>query len=236
MITIITAIKNGEKHINSLITSLNSQTSKNFRLLVIDSLSTDRSLEIIYKNANFIFKIDSQPDFSIYHAINIGVQKVETDYYCVAGSDDIYSPTFIANFYSIIDENKYDLILGTVLSNKTLIRPYVKNSFISPVNASHSIGTIIKTDVHRSLGLYSNMYPIVADKKLVLDIVNMSKNIHYSDTVFGEYSQEGFSSLNSIDYIFDLFKLQISYNRNVILQFALFVFRFFKIIIKRNFN
>jgi glycosyltransferase involved in cell wall biosynthesis len=236
MITIITAVKNGEKYINTLISSLNKQTSKKFRWLVIDSISTDKSIEIINSKANFSFQIYSQADFSIYHALNIGVNKVETDYYCVAGCDDSFHPTFVENFYSIIDDNKYDLILGSVISNKKLIKPFVKNKFISPVNASHSIGTIIKTNIHKTIGMYSILYPIVADKKLVMDIENKSNNIYLTDLVFGEYSQEGFSSLNSIDYIFDLFKLQISYNKNVILQFALFVFRFFKIILKKKIN
>lgn len=233
MITIITAVKNGEKDISNLITSLNNQTSKDFKWLVVDSLSTDQSINIIKTESNFPFKIYSQPDFSIYHALNIGVEKVESDYYCVAGSDDAFSPDFVENFYSIINNKQYDLILGTVSSNKRFIKPYIKKRFISPVNASHSIGTIIKTDVHKRIGLYSRMYPVVADKKLVMDIEKKSTNIHYTDLVFGEYSQEGFSSLNSIDYIFDLFKLQINYNSNFIVQIALFVFRFLKIQLKK---
>jgi glycosyltransferase involved in cell wall biosynthesis len=233
MITIITAIKNGEKHINGLITSLNNQTSKDFKWLVIDGMSTDNSIDFINDKSEFSFKIFSQLDFSIYHALNIGITKVDTLYYCVAGCDDKFSNTFIEDFYSIIENEKYDLILGTVMSNGNLIRPFLKNIFISPVNASHSIGTIIRTDIHRSLGLYSNMYPIVADKKLVMDIQLISNKIHFTDKVFGEYSQEGFSSLNSIDYIFDLFKLQIKYKRNFIFQFILFFFRFLKILIKK---
>ncbi len=233
MLTIITAIKNGEKHISGLITSLNNQTSKNFKWLVIDGMSTDNSIDLISSKSEFSFVIYSQLDFSIYHALNIGIANVDTPYYCVAGCDDKFSTSFVEEFYTIIENKKFDLILGTVMSNGDLIRPYVKNSFISPVNASHSVGTIISIDIHKEVGLYSNMYPVVADKKLVMDIEKLSKNIHFTDKVFGEYSQNGFSSLNSMDYIFDLFKLQINYNRFYILQLALFLFRFFKMTVKK---
>ncbi|TKC03496.1 glycosyltransferase [Pedobacter cryotolerans] len=231
MITIVTAIKNGEKDILNLIFSLNNQTSTNFQWLVIDSLSTDNSINLIKENATFNFRIYSQEDFSIYHAMNIAVAKLETEYYCIAGCDDTFSLDFVSKINAILSKKKYDLILGCVFSKNKTIFPFVTKKWLSPVNASHSVGTVIRTDIHKVVGMYSRMYPIVADKKLVMDIERNSTNIYYSESIFGEYSQDGFSSVNSLAYICDLFKLQVSYNNKILLQILLFIFRISKLLL-----
>ena len=233
MITIVTANKNGGRCISALIDSLNNQTSRNFKWLVIDGDSNDNSLNIIRELSNFEFKIVSQQDFSIYHALNIALDHIETEYYCVSGSDDFFDSDFVLNFESIINENKYDLIFGSIISNNVVIYPFVKFQFLSPVNASHSIGTIIKKSLHFKVGYYSKLYPVLADKKFVLDVLKFSNNIFYTNIVFGTYSQDGFSSLNSIDYLCDLLKLQIKSGRNTFIQTILFFLRVVKVILKK---
>ena len=114
-----------------------------------------------------------------------------------------------------------------------VISPLVKYQFLSPVNASHSIGTIIKKSLHFDVGYYSKLYPVLADKKFVLDVLKISNNILYSNNVFGTYSQEGFSSLNSIDYLCDLLKLQIKSGRNIFIQTILFFLRAIKVLLKK---
>jgi glycosyltransferase len=133
----------------------------------------------------------------------------------------------------ILNQNKYDLIFGSVISNNKVISPIVKYQFLSPVNASHSIGTIIKKSLHNDVGNYSKLFPVLADKKFVIDVLNISNNICYSDEVFGTYSQEGFSSLNSLDYLSDLLKLQIRSGRNIFIQTTLFFLRAVKIAFKK---
>ena len=49
LISIITAVKNGEKHLEECFESLQNQSYKNFEHIVIDGGSTDRTLEIINK-------------------------------------------------------------------------------------------------------------------------------------------------------------------------------------------
>ncbi len=233
MVTIVTANKNGERFIFNLINSLNNQTSKNFKWLVIDGNSTDNSLDLIKESCNFNFKIISQQDFSIYHALNIAIDHIDTDYYCVSGCDDFFDIDFVKKVDFICHNNKFDLIFGNVISNSKVISPIVKYQFLSPVNASHSIGTIIKKSLHNDVGNYSKLFPILADKKFVIDVLNISKNICYSDEVFGTYSQEGFSSLNSLDYLCDLLKLQINSGRNIFIQTFLFFLRAVKVAFKK---
>jgi glycosyltransferase involved in cell wall biosynthesis len=234
MITIVTANKNGGIYIDQLIESLNRQSSRNFNWLIVDSNSTDNSISKIEKNVNFPFKIISQQDFSIYHALNIAIDNIETDYYCVSGCDDYFEFDFVEKFEKIILKEHYDLIFGCVISNDVVISPKVRFPFLSPVNASHSIGTIIKTSLHKNFGNYSKMYPILADKLFVIDVLKKSNNVMYTTEIFGTYSQTGFSSLNSIDYLCDLFKLQVKNQNNIFIQSALFIIRIIKLSLRSD--
>ena len=84
-LTIITAVKNAESTIINLIESLNRQIDKNFHWYIVDGGSTDNTLEIIKSNTLCPFEIFSSQDFSIYHALNIGVKSIKSKYYVVAG-------------------------------------------------------------------------------------------------------------------------------------------------------
>ena len=233
MITIVTALKNGEKFINHLISSLNSQTNLEFKWLVIDSLSYDNSLEIIQKNCLINYKIIMNEDFSIYHALNIALKLVETEYYCVAGCDDVFDKNFVSNFYQIIKSENYDLILGKVNINNNIIIPISTPTLLNPTNASHSIGTIIKLNLHKKYGIYSNLYPVMADKYFISKIL-LEKNLKFiiSDSLFGTYSVSGFSSINSYDHICDLYKIQIKLGYNSFLQTFILMTRLLKLNLK----
>ena len=228
-LTILTAVKNAELVILPLINSLNSQTSDNFEWLIVDGISTDDTVQIIKNHCHCNYRIISQPDFSIYHALNIGVLNLKSDYYCVAGGDDIFAKDFVEYVNNVIREGYYDLIFGSIKSNGKIYTSELRFTTISPVNASHSIGTVIKKSLHNTVGLYSNMYTIIADKKFVIDALKTTKSVYYSSKILGEYSQSGFSSVNSIDYVCDLFKLQIKNGYNFYIQFMLLLFRIVKI-------
>jgi len=228
-LTILTAVKNAESTILNLLNSLNNQTSFDYHWLIIDGNSVDNTLAIIKDNCKCSYEIISQKDFSIYHALNIGILNIKSDYYCVAGSDDVFSTTFVENINDIINQGDFDLIFGAIKSNGQVYTSKLGNTAISPVNASHSIGTVIKTCLHKSVGLYSNMYPIIADKKFVVDALKFTNKVYHTTEIFGEYSQLGFSSVNSIDYVCDLFKLQIKGGYNFYSQLLLLLYRILKI-------
>lgn len=80
--SIIIRTKNEEKWLGSVLEKLSRQTYKNFEIIIVDSGSTDRTLEIAQKFKTRIFKIKHE-DFSFPYALNFGCRKAEAKKYFV---------------------------------------------------------------------------------------------------------------------------------------------------------
>lgn len=73
LVTIITVVFNGEKHLEQTIQSVISQTYDNVEYIIIDGGSTDGTVDIIRKYEQVIDYWVSEPDGGLYHAINKGI-------------------------------------------------------------------------------------------------------------------------------------------------------------------
>jgi len=80
--SIILRIKNEEKWLRECLSRIFDQTYKNFEVIVVDSGSTDRSLEIARKFPVKIFSIKPE-EFSYPYACNFGCRHAQASKYCV---------------------------------------------------------------------------------------------------------------------------------------------------------
>jgi glycosyltransferase involved in cell wall biosynthesis len=239
LLTIISTTKNCERDIGRLIESLNDQISKSFTWLVIDGGSTDETLNIIKRECKVSYTVINSKDFSIYHAINIGVENIKSNYYAIAGADDFFDHNFVQVVCSVIKKDKPDLIFGSVIINSRVVRARKGYGWLKGmhgVGSSHSIGSVVKKDLHGKNGLYSKMYPIVADQYFIKKCVYSDANAIRLKDIFGTYSVGGFSSINGLHYQLDFFKMQIETEKNFLLQYILFSLRLFKFTIIRHFK
>jgi glycosyltransferase involved in cell wall biosynthesis len=74
--SIIIRTRNEEKWLGRVLEALFGQTYKNFEVILVDSESSDRTLEIAKKFPVKIFNI-LQKDFSYPHALNYGIEKTK---------------------------------------------------------------------------------------------------------------------------------------------------------------
>ena len=239
LLTIITATKNCEKDIGRLINSLNNQTSKNFTWLVVDGGSTDKTLSVINDECKVPYRIVNSKDFSIYHATNIGIENVQTDYYAVSGGDDFFDANFVKTICHAIKKENPDLIFGSVIIKDKVVPPGNCTGWLNGmhgIGSSHSIGSVIKTHLHIKHGLYSKLYPIVADQFFIKKCVYSGAKVLTMKNIFGTYSVEGFSSSNELHYQLDFFKMQIDTEKSFLLQYILFNLRLFKLRFKSFFK
>ena len=75
IVSIITVSYNSVRTISDTIKSVLAQTYQNIEYIIIDSSSTDGTIEIINSFGKSISKIVSEPDNGIYDAINKGIRK-----------------------------------------------------------------------------------------------------------------------------------------------------------------
>ena len=118
-ISVITPVYNGEKTIEKTIKSVISQNYKNIEFIIIDSLSTDKTIEIVNKYKSKISKIISETDKSIYEGINKGLNICTGDIICTLNSGDYFydgALEIISNYFT--EDKDLQFLFGTVQKKK----------------------------------------------------------------------------------------------------------------------
>lgn len=90
VVSVITAVYNGEIHLEKTINSVINQTYSNIEYIIIDGNSSDNTVDIIKKYEKEIDYWISEPDSGIYEAFNKGLSYASGDYIGFINSGDWY--------------------------------------------------------------------------------------------------------------------------------------------------
>lgn len=232
LLTVLTPTKNSCPDISLLVTALESQTSLDFTWLVIDGGSHDDTINIA-KNAKIPHvSIVQSSDFSIYHALNIGLEHILTPFYLVIGSDDIPSCDCIANFVlQLHHDPTVDLVFQAVNINNIYVKARSSLGWLYGMHglgSSHSLGTLIRTSLHQRYGKYSKDFPRLADQYFIKKAVYGGSRVARLASCGGYYSTSGFSSASKHAYLLEFYLMQLQTEKVALLQHFLFWFRWFK--------
>lgn len=230
-ISVITVTKNSEKFLEENINSLINQTYKNFEHIIIDGQSTDKTIEIIKKNSSKVSYWKSEPDISLYDAMNKGIRASSGDIIGILNSDDIYYPGAleIVNKYFSEDSN-LDFLFGTVQKYKLLHGFYPnKIKWTFGFYTTHSVGFFIKKSSQDILGLYDTQYKYSADYDLFYRMIVKNKMIGKAtkkNEVLGKFRQGGLSSrISYLDFLRENNKIRINNGQNVFIVYLIFTLR-----------
>lgn len=192
-ISIITTTFNSENTIEETIASLNSQTYKNFNLIVIDNLSKDKTIKKIKESFKGELKVVSEKDSGIYDALNKGIEASDGDIIFILHSNDriikndcfekinklfaMFQPDLI--YGDIIIENKFskkinrDWISNKInLHNKVLTRSSYVNEIKKGWAPPHT-SLFIKKNIIKKMGKYNTNYEISADYDYIIRLFSI---------------------------------------------------------------
>ena len=102
LVSVVIAVKNGERFIETAVESVLSQTYSHIEIIVVDGNSTDRTLERIKRFGEV--KIFSQQGKGIGNAYNEGIAASRGDYISFLSSDDFWTPDKIAKQISALQD------------------------------------------------------------------------------------------------------------------------------------
>jgi glycosyltransferase involved in cell wall biosynthesis len=205
-ITIITVCYNSEKTIKDTIESVLSQDYRDIEYLIIDGMSSDKTMDIIQEYKKEIVKVISEPDGGIYDAMNKGIKHATGDVIGILNSDDFFeNSSVISDVVKHFDSNPIaDLIIGDVVyvdplnvekitrfySSKKFRRSKLRFGWMPPHAA-----TFIKQSTYQRLGSYSTDFKISADYELFVRML-LVHGLNYSriDQVLTRMRTGGVSS------------------------------------------
>jgi len=114
-VSILIRTKNEERHLGETLSVLYSQTYKNYEVLVVDSGSTDRTLEIAREYPVSIFEIKPE-DFTWGYSLNFGFRKAKGTYViCLSAHSLPLSDGWLATIISNFDDEKVAAVMCNTL-------------------------------------------------------------------------------------------------------------------------
>jgi len=229
-ITVITATLNAADTLPRLISDLENQSDQDFFWIIKDGGSSDQTISLLESARIKQKKLLRSQDTGIYDALNQAIQIVSTSYYLVIGADDRLFPGSISNYKESAMDDPWMVSAG-VLVNGCLKKPGSGKRWLHGMSAfvsSHSVGLMIRRDLHDRLSLYETRYSICEDQRFVKVAVDHGYYVRHADFVAGEYFLEGFSNKWFSKYLFEFFCVQVETEKSYWLQLALYVLRMIK--------
>ena len=232
-VSVITVVKNSQKHLEEAIKSVINQTYKNIEYIIVDGNSLDNTQNILKKYKKNINIYHRSSDKNLWDAMNKGIKLSSGSIICFFNSDDILNKNAAKYAVKYLKNKKIDFVFGTVFKH------WLKSGFF-PKKArwsfgfytTHSVGFFCKKKVFDNLG-YLNDNFLSADLDFFLRII-FSKKFIGSGTkkneIFGYFrTGGGFSSkVKYRDHLKDLNKIRLNNNQNQIFVWLIYIFKIIK--------
>ncbi len=235
LISIITVVFNGEKHLEETIQSVINQTYDNVEYVIIDGGSIDGTLDIIKKYEDKIDYWASEKDAGIYDAMNKGLQLVAGEYIGILNADDFYEPSALKKSIELIKDNDADYSVAKVqyVNTKNIISPIFpleKNKIYQEMFYPH-ISAFIPRKAYKQVGLFKTQFKIAGDHDMALRIHLAGFRATYLDEIVGKLTEDGISAGISVNK--ESLAVAIENGKNRISAIFTYISQIFKIAMVR---
>ena len=134
LVTIITTTYNSEKTLSQTIESVLTQTYPELEYIIVDGLSSDRTIEIArsyekhFLKKGFMYHIVSERDSGMYDAINKGISMAKGEIIGNINSDDWYESDAVEKTVDFFRKTNCDFMYADLRMVKRDGKSYIKHS------------------------------------------------------------------------------------------------------------
>jgi glycosyltransferase involved in cell wall biosynthesis len=174
LVTIITAVFNGEAVLSGCMQSVLSQDYPNVEYIIIDGGSTDGTLSTLRRYDSQIALWISEPDKGVFDAWNKGVALARGEWIAFLGADDIYLPNAISTYMALARSHPEAEFLSSTakLDHPTGYSPVTGGPwewprFTAAMTTIH-VGTFHSRTLFERYGSFNIAYRIAGDYEFML--------------------------------------------------------------------
>jgi glycosyltransferase involved in cell wall biosynthesis len=197
LVSIITIVYNGEKHIEQTINSVFAQTWPHIEYIIIDGGSKDNTVSIIKKYESRLAYWISEPDKGISDAFNKGLRQAKGEWVGIINADDWYETDAVQKVIDTAGNN--DVVFGNVQYWKNSAKSFIQISNLEYLEKEVSIihpAVFIKRAAYEKFGFFDTSLRCAMDYELLLRMkINHCSFVHVP-VVISNMRWEGFSDKN----------------------------------------
>jgi glycosyltransferase involved in cell wall biosynthesis len=200
LVTVITVVLNGKKHLEQTIRSVLDQSYDNIEYLIIDGGSTDGTLEIIKKYEDQIDYWVSERDRGIYDAMNKGIALARGNLIALLNADDYYEKDGVAAAVTAYRRHRAP---GIYFGHTYLIQDDLGLRYEYPARRDHWRGMgfchpamFAHRKVYQDIGNYDLDYRLASDYDFILRALHRKIDFIPVEAFIVNYRNTGLSASN----------------------------------------
>lgn len=206
LISVITAVLNGEEYLEQTIQSVINQSYKNVEFIIINDGSTDNTLNIIKKYDEQIAYWESQPNSGLYSTWNKGLKHAKGEWICFLGADDYFWTLDVLekvvpqlnkalpDFRVVYGKNNFiSLKDSQVIMTQNLPWDQIKNKFLYEMCLAYP-GVFNHRSLFEEHGNFDTSFKICGDYEFLLRELKQRNAYHIEDIIVTGVRMGGMSS------------------------------------------
>ncbi len=208
LVTIITAVLNGEKYLEKTILSIINQSYKNIEYIIIDGGSTDRTLDIIKSYESKIHYWISEKDQGISDAFNKGVRQANGVYINFQGDGDGFiEPHALEKVFLGVNPkedifvsgriHRVDLEGNSIFTSK-YIKKFHKSSLLFRMSLPHQ-GLFTHKNYFKEYGFFDTSCTFCMDYDHLLRSYRNFPKVLTKDVIVARWREDGIGNGKSLD-------------------------------------
>ncbi|GGB06320.1 glycosyltransferase family 2 protein [Puia dinghuensis] len=196
LVSIITVVYNGERHIADTVRSVAEQTYRNIEYIIIDGGSTDSTLAVIRQFGSAVTTVISEKDKGISDAFNKGVLRARGAIVGMINADDWYAPDAVERAVRAIEG--YDVAYGDLqLWHKDRAGGIVKGDHRRlgrEMSINHPT-VFVRRECYQEFGLFDEQYRCAMDYDFLLRLAMAGRDFVHVPGVLAHMRWGGVSDV-----------------------------------------